>query len=127
MSLQSALERLATYRANNTRASQDIFRNGLLVLQKSGFKKLGDDGKPFRSRPRLLFELKSFWCSRSLDIPRTIGISLNRRRTTRYSRCVSFSAVLSTYLTLSSTPFLYSNASSSLPTISPTPHVSTVS
>ncbi|KAG1793072.1 TPR-like protein [Suillus plorans] len=43
MSLQSALERLATYRANNTRASQDIFRNGLLVLQKSGFKKLGDD------------------------------------------------------------------------------------
>ncbi|KAG2358250.1 TPR-like protein [Suillus spraguei] len=48
MSLQSALERLATYRANNTRASQDIFRDGLLVLQKSGFKKLGDDGKPFR-------------------------------------------------------------------------------
>ncbi|KAG2035976.1 hypothetical protein BDR03DRAFT_474723 [Suillus americanus] len=46
MSLQSALERLATYRANNTRASQDIFRNGLLVLQKSSFKKLGDDGVP---------------------------------------------------------------------------------
>ncbi|KAG2040648.1 TPR-like protein [Suillus americanus] len=44
MSLQSALERLATYRVNNTRASQDIFRNGLLVLQKSSFKKLGDDG-----------------------------------------------------------------------------------
>lgn len=40
----SALERLATYRANNTRASQDIFRNGLLVLQNSSFKKLGDDG-----------------------------------------------------------------------------------
>lgn len=49
MSLQSALERLATYRANNTRASQDIFRNGLLALQKSSFRKLGDDGKLFYS------------------------------------------------------------------------------
>jgi hypothetical protein len=69
MSLQSALERLATYRANSTRASQDIFRNGLLVLQKGNFKKLGDDGKPFRSHPHLLFELKSFRCACRLDIP----------------------------------------------------------
>jgi len=47
MSLQFALEQLATYRTKNIRASQDVFRNGLLVLQKKGLKKLGDDGWTF--------------------------------------------------------------------------------
>jgi len=47
MSLQSALEQLATHRTKNTRESQNVFRNGLLVLQKNGLKKLGDDGKSF--------------------------------------------------------------------------------
>ncbi|KAJ8589780.1 TPR-like protein [Rhizopogon salebrosus TDB-379] len=47
MSLQFALEQLATHRTKNTRASQDVFRNGLLVLQKKGLKKLGDDGWTF--------------------------------------------------------------------------------
>ncbi|OAX34477.1 TPR-like protein [Rhizopogon vinicolor AM-OR11-026] len=47
MSLQSALEQLAAHRIKNTRASQDVFRNGLLVLQKKGLKKLGDDGWTF--------------------------------------------------------------------------------
>jgi hypothetical protein len=47
MGLQFALEQLATHRTKNTRASQDVFRNGLIVLQKKGLKKLGDDGKSF--------------------------------------------------------------------------------
>jgi len=45
MSLRSVLEQLAAYRTKNTRESQDAFRNGLLVLQKKGLNKLGDDGK----------------------------------------------------------------------------------
>ncbi|KAF9232638.1 TPR-like protein [Melanogaster broomeanus] len=47
MSLQSALEQLATYRSQNTRASQDIFEKGTLVLQKNGLKKMGDDSWAF--------------------------------------------------------------------------------
>jgi len=47
MSLQSALEQLAAYRTKNTRESQDVFRNGLVVLHKKGLNKLGDDGKSF--------------------------------------------------------------------------------
>ncbi|KIK93007.1 hypothetical protein PAXRUDRAFT_829416 [Paxillus rubicundulus Ve08.2h10] len=47
MSLQSALGQLATYRSQNTRASQDIFEKGSLVLQKNGLKKMGDNSWAF--------------------------------------------------------------------------------
>lgn len=44
MSLDKALETLANYRANNTRASNDTVQKGRLILQKkSALKKLGDE------------------------------------------------------------------------------------
>jgi hypothetical protein len=45
MSLHSALETLANYRATNARESQDIVKKGMLVLEKHGLSRLGDDGK----------------------------------------------------------------------------------
>ncbi|KAF8902585.1 hypothetical protein CPB84DRAFT_1775740 [Gymnopilus junonius] len=47
MSLQSALQKLASYRKNNTRASQEIFKEGLIVLKSGGVSKLGDEGWAF--------------------------------------------------------------------------------
>ena len=44
MSLSSALEVLANYRTNNTRASQDIFEKGTVVLRAGATAKLGDEG-----------------------------------------------------------------------------------
>jgi len=44
MSLSSALEVLANYRTNNTRASQDIFEKGIVVLKAGEAAKLGDEG-----------------------------------------------------------------------------------
>lgn len=44
MSLSSALEVLANYRTNNTRASQDIFDKGTVVLRAGGTVKLGHEG-----------------------------------------------------------------------------------
>ena len=44
MSVQRASDQLATYRAQNTRASQDIFEKGTLILQKKNvLHKMGDD------------------------------------------------------------------------------------
>jgi len=45
MSLQSALEKLASFRANNTRESQETFEKGLVVLKSGKTTKLGDDGE----------------------------------------------------------------------------------
>jgi hypothetical protein len=45
MSLQSALEKLASFRRNNTRESQETFENGLVVLKSGKTTKLGDDGE----------------------------------------------------------------------------------
>ncbi|KAJ7701759.1 TPR-like protein [Mycena rosella] len=42
MSLSSALEKLATFRANNTRASQETFQAASVILKSA--QKLGDDG-----------------------------------------------------------------------------------
>ncbi|KAJ6588472.1 hypothetical protein B0H19DRAFT_207703 [Mycena capillaripes] len=42
MSLSSALEKLATFRTNNTRASQETFKNASVILKSA--KQLGDDG-----------------------------------------------------------------------------------
>ncbi|KAJ7481637.1 hypothetical protein FB451DRAFT_1130011 [Mycena latifolia] len=42
MSLASALEKLATFRTNNTRASQETFRTASVILKSA--QKLGDDG-----------------------------------------------------------------------------------
>jgi hypothetical protein len=45
MSLQSALEKLASFRANNTRESQETFEKGLVILKSGKTTKLGDDGE----------------------------------------------------------------------------------
>ncbi|KAJ7777856.1 hypothetical protein DFH07DRAFT_936496 [Mycena maculata] len=42
MSLSSALERLATFRTNNTRASQETFEHASVIMKSA--QKLGDDG-----------------------------------------------------------------------------------
>jgi hypothetical protein len=42
LSLSSALEKLATFRTNNTRASQQTFANASVILKSA--QKLGDDG-----------------------------------------------------------------------------------
>ncbi|KAJ7507292.1 hypothetical protein B0H11DRAFT_2153665 [Mycena galericulata] len=42
MSLSSALERLATFRTNNTRASQETFEHASVIMRSAA--KLGDDG-----------------------------------------------------------------------------------
>ncbi|KAJ7757043.1 hypothetical protein B0H16DRAFT_1537845 [Mycena metata] len=42
MSLSSSLEKLATFRTNNTRASQETFQNASVILKTA--KQLGDDG-----------------------------------------------------------------------------------
>ncbi|KAF9467711.1 hypothetical protein BDZ94DRAFT_1248851 [Collybia nuda] len=47
MSLSSALERLSTYRTNNTRASQETFEKGCQVLKAGSTPNLGDEGWAF--------------------------------------------------------------------------------
>ncbi|KAG9310208.1 TPR-like protein, partial [Chiua virens] len=47
MNVQSALDQLATYRAQNTRISQDIFEKGALILQKNVLHKMGDESWSF--------------------------------------------------------------------------------
>ncbi|KAF7366539.1 TPR-REGION domain-containing protein [Mycena sanguinolenta] len=42
MSLSSALDKLATFRTNNSRSSQETFKNASIVLKSA--KQLGDDG-----------------------------------------------------------------------------------
>lgn len=43
MSLSSALEQLATYRVQNSRASQDTFRKGSLILKNNAAGKMGNE------------------------------------------------------------------------------------
>jgi len=45
MALQPALQKLAAYRANNTRESQDTFEKGLVVLKSGASAKIGDEGR----------------------------------------------------------------------------------
>jgi hypothetical protein len=56
MSLQSALHKLASFRTNNTRESQETFQKGLIVLKSAKPATLGDEGGEFNisSRPRQL-------------------------------------------------------------------------
>ncbi|KAJ6481719.1 hypothetical protein C8R45DRAFT_1002827 [Mycena sanguinolenta] len=42
LSLSSALDKLATFRTNNSRASQETFKNATIILKSA--KQLGDDG-----------------------------------------------------------------------------------
>jgi len=44
MSLTSALEKLASYRAHNSRASQNVFEQGLTVIKQGQTKNLGEEG-----------------------------------------------------------------------------------
>jgi len=79
MSLQSALEKLASFRINNTRASQETFEKGLIVLKSGKSTKLGDDGEetnPYLLNTSLTLPLHSGWafleqlCLASIDIGR---------------------------------------------------------
>ncbi|TFY79795.1 hypothetical protein EWM64_g4218 [Hericium alpestre] len=47
MDLSTALQRLANYRTQNSRASQDIFESGVIVFRKDALHKLGDDSWQF--------------------------------------------------------------------------------
>ncbi|KAF8803377.1 tetratricopeptide repeat domain 35 [Phlegmacium glaucopus] len=47
MALQPALQKLAAYRANNTRESQDTLQKGLVVLKSGASTRLGDEGWAF--------------------------------------------------------------------------------
>lgn len=47
--LPTALEKLANYRAQNTRASQDVFEQGLVALDADAVMKQGDDGEHHQS------------------------------------------------------------------------------
>ncbi|TFK31869.1 hypothetical protein BDQ12DRAFT_659923 [Crucibulum laeve] len=47
MSLSSALQQLASYRANNTRASQETFKKGVTILKSRNAPNLGEDGWAF--------------------------------------------------------------------------------
>ncbi|KAF8153166.1 hypothetical protein B0H34DRAFT_722531 [Crassisporium funariophilum] len=47
MALQPALQKLAAYRTNNTRESQETFEKGLIVLKSGASTKLGDEGWAF--------------------------------------------------------------------------------
>ncbi|KZT28258.1 TPR-like protein [Neolentinus lepideus HHB14362 ss-1] len=47
MDLPSALQKLSTFRARSTRASQETFDKGLVVLKGNGLKKLGDESWSF--------------------------------------------------------------------------------
>jgi len=43
MSVESALQQLASYRLKNTRESQDTFEKGLIILKSRKVAKLGDE------------------------------------------------------------------------------------
>ncbi len=43
MSVESALQQLASYRLKNTRESQDTFEKGLIILKSGKAAKLGDE------------------------------------------------------------------------------------
>jgi len=58
MSVHTALEELARFRAHHKRASQEVFEKGILVLQRNGHKKTGDEGLPYQS-PELIHLLTS--------------------------------------------------------------------
>lgn len=45
MSLQSALQQLASFRANNSRESQETFAKGLVVLKAGKTANLGEEGE----------------------------------------------------------------------------------
>jgi hypothetical protein len=44
--IAAALQKLASYRSHNTRASQEVFKQGLIILNSNAVQitKMGDDG-----------------------------------------------------------------------------------
>jgi len=44
LTLSSALEKLASYRTNNTRASQEIFESGSIILKSGSSTNLAEEG-----------------------------------------------------------------------------------
>lgn len=49
MSVQLALDQLATFRAQNSRSSQDVLEKGTLVLEKNALYKMGDESTSLRA------------------------------------------------------------------------------
>jgi ER membrane protein complex subunit 2 len=43
--IAKALQRLADYRTNDTRASQETFDNGVIILENNAANNLGDEGE----------------------------------------------------------------------------------
>ena len=80
MSVQSALHQLATYRAQNTRASQDIFDKGALILQKNALHKMGDEGTSGHLAPDSVHVHKLIYIGR-LGVSGTARARGDRRRT----------------------------------------------
>lgn len=59
MSVHAALEELGRFRAHHKRASQEVFEKGILVLQRNGHKKTGDEGLSYQSPSRSIHLLTS--------------------------------------------------------------------
>lgn len=57
MSIANALQVLANYRVRNTRAAQDSFNKGLLILHSSA--RLADDGNTVHVHTVALIQLQS--------------------------------------------------------------------
>jgi hypothetical protein len=79
MSVQSALDQLTTYRAQNTRASQDIFEKGALILQKNALHKMGDEGTSAHSAPDSV-HARILICMGRLGVSGTARTRCDRRR-----------------------------------------------
>ena len=86
MSLSAALETLANYRANNTRASQETFDKGAQILKSNAISRLGSDCKQYSwSVP-----WRWTWC---MDLTCSVGLSraayssCHRYRKTRHCGC----------------------------------------
>jgi hypothetical protein len=79
MSVQSALDQLTTYRAQNTRASQDIFEKGALILQKNALHKMGDEGTSAHLAPDSV-HAHILICMGRLGVSGTARTRCDRRR-----------------------------------------------
>jgi hypothetical protein len=65
MDLSSALQKLATYRVQNTRASQETFEKGVIILKNNAARKMGDEGE---------LRLNGFSHSQDLTVDLQVGL-----------------------------------------------------
>ena len=83
-SSSTALQKLATYRAHNTRASQEIFESGVELLKSNATRKLGDEGQFQTDSWKVDLQLETHY---RLGFSRTAGPGVNRCWSLGYSRC----------------------------------------